>query len=141
LRCLLAVGLAFYCVGSVAIPLGHAAPLRDAACKNLDAQQRILETQGLKEEVAKGPDWAKANLSTSRLALIKHYIYVKEQVAFRCPSLTIAAAPELAEPEAAQPLAKETGKAAGKSKKKTKKQKKSASGAVPAPPEKAAATQ
>lgn len=123
-----------------------AAPLDEAACKTYDAQQKILETQGLKEDVAKGPDWAKINLSTARIVLVKQYIYIKEQVAFRCPSLIIVSVPELAEPEAKHPQAdakaKATEKAAVKSKKKKdKKRKKSADGSVPLPAQKATATQ
>lgn len=122
-----------------------AAPLDEAACKTYDAQQKLLESQGLKEDLAKGPEWAKTNLSAARIVLVKQYIYVKEQVAFRCPSLIVISVPELAEPEAKHPQAdakaKATDKAAAKSKKKDKKRKKSADGSVPLPAQKATATQ
>jgi hypothetical protein len=135
------VGLASLLAGPAWMPVARAAPLDETACKTYDVQKKILEAQGLQEEIARGPDWAKANLSTSRLALIKHYLFVKEQVAFRCPSLMVVSIPELAEPEAKQPLAKATSKATGKSKRKDKKRKKAAGGAVPAPSPKATATQ
>ncbi len=122
-----------------------AAPLDEATCKTYDAQQKILEIQGLKEDLAKGPDWAKANLSAARIVLVKQYVYVKEQVAFRCPSLIVVSVPELAEPEAKHPQAeakaKATEKAAVKPKKKDKKRKKAAVGSVPLPAPKATATQ
>lgn len=120
-----------------------AAPLDEATCKTYDAQQKILESQGLEVDVSKGADWAKANLSAARIVLVKQYIYIKEQVAFRCPSLIVVSVPELAEPEAQHPAAdaKAKEKAAVKSKKKDKKRKKSAAGSVPLPAPKATATQ
>lgn len=125
-----------------------AEPLDEALCKTYDAQQKSLESQGLKEDVAKGPVWAKANLTGARIVLIKQYIHVKEQVAFRCPSLVVVTVPELAEPEAKHPQAdpKAAEKPAvatkgSKSKKKDKKRKKSADGSVPLPSQKSTATQ
>ena len=138
-RCLLLV------VASACGPFAAAAPLDETICKTYDAQQKILESQGLKADVAKGPDWAKATLSAARIVLVKQYIYIKEQVAFRCPSLIVVSVPELAEPEAKHPQAdakaKAPGKATVKSKKKDKKRKKSADGSVPLPSQKATATQ
>lgn len=128
----------------LAVPLAGAAALDEAACKTLEVEQNILESQGLKEDLAKGPGWAKANLSASRIVLVKQYIQIKEQVAFRCPSLIAVSTPELAEPEAkhpqADPKVKPTEKAAVKTKKKAKKRKTSADGSPP-PPQKATATQ
>jgi len=129
-------------LAGVANPLA-AAPLDEAACKSFDAEEKSLEIQGIKDDVAKGPEWAKANLSASRLELIKHYIYLKEQVDFRCPSLIVVSVPELAEPEAGQPTEKAPAKAGkkGASKKKDKKRKNSADGSVPPPAPKATVTQ
>ena len=125
------------------VTLARAAPLDAAQCKTYDAQQKILEGQGLKVDVARGAEWAKADLSASRVELIKHYIYLKEQVAFRCPSLIAVSAPELAEPEARHPIAEAPGKAGKKAsgKKRDKKKRKAADGSVPLPAKKATATQ
>ncbi len=138
------------CLGLVTMHTGTlaaaAAPLDEAACKTYDAQQKVLETQGLKEDVAKGPDWAKANLSAARIELVKQYIHIKEQVSFRCPSLIVVSVPELAEPEAKHPQADPAGKATEKAvvkpkKRKDKKRKKSADGSVPLPAPNVTATQ
>jgi hypothetical protein len=129
------------CLWLTVLPGAGAAPLGEEVCKTYDAQQKILEIQGVKEDLARGPVWAKANLTPSRLEVIKHYIYLKEQVTFRCPSLTVLSAPDLAEPEAKQPLAGQA-KTTGKSGKKTKqRRKKSAEQAVPAPAQKGTAAQ
>ena len=118
-----------------------AAPLDETTCKAYDTQQKSLEAQGLNEDVAKGPEWAKANLSDARVVQIKQYIFVKEQVAFRCPSLIVVSVPALAEPEAKQPQAQAVAKSPAKAKKKRdKKRKKSAEGSPPPPPEKTTAT-
>ncbi|MEZ5924655.1 MAG: hypothetical protein R3D57_09750 [Hyphomicrobiaceae bacterium] len=116
-----------------------AAPLDDETCKTFETQQRLLESQGLQADLAKGIDAARTELAASRLELVKHYIYLKEQVAFRCPSLLVVSVPELAEPEAQQPLA--AAAPSSSSKKKSKRKKKSAEGTVPPPPKKATVTQ
>ena len=92
--------------------------------------RRTLEAQGIVEDVAKGPEWAKANLPASRLELIKQYIYVKEQTAFRCPSLVVVSVPELAEPEALVPGSKAPAKAGKKATSKTKVKKRKTSAAT-----------
>lgn len=115
------------------------APLDEAVCKDLDAQQKQLELQGIKDDIAKGPEWAKANLTMARLAVVKQYIEIEEQVAFRCPSLVVVSVPELAEPEAkvpeAAPAAKPPAKAAAQpaAKPKKKKKRKAAEATPPVP--------
>ena len=114
------------------------APLDEAVCKDLDAEQKQLELQGIKEDLAKGPEWAKANLTMARLAVVKQYIEITEQVAFRCPSLIVVSVPELAEPEAkvpeAAPAAKTPAKSAAQPAAKPKKKKRKAAEATPPKP-------
>lgn len=120
--------------------IATAAALDEAVCKDLDARQKQLELQGIKDDLAKGPEWAKATLTPARLDAVKQYIEIKEQVAFRCPSLVVVSVPELAEPEAKHPLV-EPGKAeASKPTKATKRKKKrqTIEIEVPAPAKKAA---
>jgi len=62
-----------------------AAPLDDAACERLKAEQAQLLLAGVRESMAQGPDWAKANLPASRLKEIERLIAVDEQLLFRCP--------------------------------------------------------
>lgn len=92
----------------------RAAPLDEAVCKDLDAQQKQLELQGIKDDLAKGPEWGKANLTMARLAVVKQYIEITEEVSFHCPSLVVVSVPELAEPEAKAPLAPPDAKPAAK---------------------------
>ncbi len=130
-------------MAGLAVALGftpaQSAPLDEAVCKDLDAQQKQLELQGIKEDLAKGPEWAKTNLTMARLAVVKQYIELKEQVAFRCPSLVVVSVPELAEPEATAPLADPAAKAADKPAAKPKRKKKrKAADATPPLPEAAA---
>ena len=63
-----------------------AAPLTEEECAKLDARRQALVTLGVKENMAKGTDWAKSNLSEGELFLIKTYITVLEQLRFRCPT-------------------------------------------------------
>lgn len=137
----LAVRILAAVTGLVLVPaVAPAAPLDEVVCKDLDARLKQLELDGVKDDLAKGPEFAKANVTMARLAVIKDYIETKEQVAFRCPSLIVVSVPELAEPEAKHPLA-EPGKAAEpKSSKSTKKTKKrqTIEIEVPTPPAKKA---
>lgn len=117
-----------------------AAPLDEAACKDLDVRQKQLELQGIKDDLAKGPEQAKATLAPARLDAVKQYIAIKEQVAFRCPSLVVLSVPELAEPEAKHPASEPVKGAEPKSSKSATKKKKrrTIEIEVPAPDKKAA---
>jgi hypothetical protein len=52
-------------VALVVLSDAAATPLSEDVCKTYDAQQKILEIQGIREDLAKGPVWAKANLAAS----------------------------------------------------------------------------
>lgn len=68
----------------------RAEPLDEAACKQLKDEQTKLIGQGLRTDMERGPEWAKANLPAAKLDQIKHLIEIEEQLSFRCP---IAAKP------------------------------------------------
>lgn len=80
----MAVGLA---AGLTAASLSPAcaAALDPDSCAKLKTEQETMEKAGLKDEVAKGPEWAKANLPPEKLNDIKRWIEVDEQLLFRCP--------------------------------------------------------
>ena len=63
-----------------------AAPLDRITCNFLYAKRAEIADAGIEDDMAKGPEWALANLSKERLALIRAYIETSEQIAFRCPS-------------------------------------------------------
>lgn len=63
---------------------GGAAPLGKEECKRLKVEKKSLAGQGVAKNMAKGPEWVKANLGASQLDLIKRYILVNEQLKFRC---------------------------------------------------------
>ncbi|MEJ2117988.1 MAG: hypothetical protein P8Y36_08835 [Alphaproteobacteria bacterium] len=62
----------------------QAKPLDKEACKKLQSEKKSLITKGIPKQMARGALWAKANLSSSQLGLIKHYLTVDEQLKFRC---------------------------------------------------------
>ena len=62
----------------------HASKLDDAACGTLKAEKARLETDALKSDMAKGPQWAKDNLAPDRLKEIEQLIGLQENIAFRC---------------------------------------------------------
>lgn len=71
-------------IGFSAAP-ARADPLDEAACTALGSEREKLVAEGLKADMAKGPDWAKANLGPERMKGIEHLIEVEEQLSFRCP--------------------------------------------------------
>jgi hypothetical protein len=98
-----------------------AAPLDAEACDKLEQEQADLAKAGAKQNMAKGPAWAAANLSPDRLAQIQRLIEVDEQITFRCsqpkaakpateakapPPKSPAAAADKAEAKAAAPTTK-----------------------------------
>jgi hypothetical protein len=62
----------------------NAAPLEKAECEKLKAEKKSLVVLGVEKNMAKGPEWVKANLEASQLDLIKRYLTVDEQLKFRC---------------------------------------------------------
>ncbi len=62
------------------------------ACRSLEAEKGQLAAVGVPADMANGPEWAKANLPADRIQKILRYIFVDEQVRFRCAEVFAAAA-------------------------------------------------
>lgn len=92
-RALLAAAL---CLPALA-PGALAAPLEPQACTSLKTEYDGLVGAGAKADMAKGPDWAKANLAPERLKRIERVIALEEQLSFRC-DLRLTAQPAIKEP-------------------------------------------
>lgn len=80
----------------LAAPGAGAAPLTPAECKTLKSEHESLLAAGAKTDMAKGPDWAKKNLTADRLDKIARLITVEEKLSFRCGQL-VTAAPRMKE--------------------------------------------
>jgi len=78
---ILAVSALICCSSAAAL----AAKLDEVACDGLKAERARLATEALKSDMAKGPEWAKTNLSKDRLREIEQLIGLEEGIAFRCP--------------------------------------------------------
>lgn len=63
----------------------EAAKLEKAECEGLRVEQVTLGEAGINADLARGPEWAKANLGPERLKLIERFIELEEALAFRCP--------------------------------------------------------
>src|SRR5262249_42326109 len=93
-----ALCVAFVLYGSA--PL--AAPLEKEECAKLKDEQGALEAQGVRANLAKGPEWGKANLQADKLEQVRRVIDVDEQLVFRCAGKPLWALPANAEPGAEQ---------------------------------------
>ena len=67
-----------------------AAPLDEEACKGIKTEREGLVAKGLESDIARGPEWGKANLPPDRLKEIARMIELNEQLTFRCGQLTVA---------------------------------------------------
>jgi hypothetical protein len=86
-----------------------AATLDQDACARLKTELLQLELAGTRNNMGKGPDWAKGNLSADKLLQIKRLLDVEEQLLFRCQGKPLVVLPEgvEAEPPASTDRAKE----------------------------------
>ncbi|MFN3743711.1 MAG: hypothetical protein ACK4TL_03300 [Hyphomicrobiaceae bacterium] len=64
-------------------PVG-AVPLEAPACAQLQVQYDTLRNEGAAADMARGPEWARANLPPERLQRIATLLAVEEQLSFRC---------------------------------------------------------
>jgi hypothetical protein len=64
--------------------LARASPLDADACTKLLEEHGQLEQAGVEADMAKGPEWAKANLVPDKLARIRRFIEIEGQLLFRC---------------------------------------------------------
>jgi hypothetical protein len=135
-------------LGAQALLLGcgvaAAAPLDQDACVRFKTELLQLELAGARNNMAKGPDWAKANLSADKLSQIQRLLELDEQLLFRCQGKPLVVLPDSTEGEAAADRGKE---AAGTAKPAAADRGKDAAGAAKAatkevqPPSKAQAKQ
>src|SRR5262249_53277777 len=88
-------------VGALLIQLASplAAPLDKASCDKLKTEQGALEQEGIRAAVAKGPDWAKANLSAEKLTQLRRLLEVDGQLLFRCNGRPLVELPKDADGE------------------------------------------
>jgi hypothetical protein len=129
------------------LPAGAAlaASLDKETCDKLKGELALLEGTGARGNMAKGPEWAKANLAADKLIEIKRLIEVDELLLFRCQGRQLVILPTEVEldPAAAEPkedgteAATKDGKAAPAGEKKAAPAKKAA--APTAPPAKSTA--
>ncbi len=107
-RELLGICVAAACLITLAaLPRDAAAGPPDLeACRGLEAEKAQLAASGVPVDMTKGPEWAKANLPADRIQKILRYIFVDEQVRFRCVEV-FAAAAVLKEEMEARRIAKE----------------------------------
>ena len=108
------VDIGFVGLGAVAVLValtvsdpGVAEPLGKEACEALVVEQQALITAGVKDDVAKGPVWGKANLNSGRLAQVGRYLDVEEQLSFRCGLAKIRYSLPADEETPAPPVAEE----------------------------------
>ncbi|RTL69975.1 MAG: hypothetical protein EKK41_13240 [Hyphomicrobiales bacterium] len=70
---------------AVAPGAAHAAPLDPESCAKLKVQLEEIEKTGARDNLARGPEWAKANLTADKLEDVRRLIETDEQLLFRCP--------------------------------------------------------
>lgn len=86
---------AFLVVAVVAAAGGgvRAEKLDPAACEALRGEQAGLVAAGVRRDMERGPEWARANLGRDRLQQIAKLMSVDEQLIFRCATLHPRPAP------------------------------------------------
>ena len=77
------MALALFAAGGGA---ASAEKLDKESCKSLSVELGSLVAAGVKGDMDRGPEWAKANLSPERLGEIKRLMELGEQLEFRCGS-------------------------------------------------------
>ena len=71
----------------------RAAPLDAESCAKLLNEHGELEGAGVEADMAKGAEWAKANLGLEKLQRIRRFIEVTEQLVFRCRQKSLVSLP------------------------------------------------
>jgi hypothetical protein len=86
------------------------AAMQDAeTCRRFKAEQDGFNASGLREIMAKGPEWAKTNLTKERLEQVRRFLKVEEDLRFRCPLGKARPELEAAESEAGATTALQPG--------------------------------
>ena len=78
---------------AVALVQARASPLDAESCTKLLTEHGELEVAGVEADMAKGPEWAKANLGLEKLERVRRFIEVKEQLVFRCRQKSLVSLP------------------------------------------------
>ena len=78
-----------------------AAPLDAATCGLLRSEQAQLEQSGVRDSMAKGPEWAKAKLTSEKLDQIRRLMFLDEQMLFRCSGRNLIELPPEADADPA----------------------------------------
>lgn len=69
------------------VPAVYAGRLGTHACYELRVELGFLRAAGAEEDMKRGPDWAKVNLTSKELENVRRLVEVEEQLRFRCGSL------------------------------------------------------
>lgn len=79
-------GIAALVAASFALAAGGALaePLPKEECDKLQAEQTSLSDSGVREQLERGAEWGKANLSPVQLKGVERFILLEEQLSFRC---------------------------------------------------------
>ncbi|MFZ1105027.1 MAG: hypothetical protein WAN86_19615, partial [Hyphomicrobiaceae bacterium] len=64
----------------------RASPLDADTCNKLTVEHGALEDAGVEQSLAKGPEWAKANLPPERIEQVRRFIELESLIQFRCRS-------------------------------------------------------
>jgi len=83
----LIVPVAVLCVGVFApawVSTVRGEPLPKERCAELAAELSLLEGGGAAENIQRGPEWAKANLTPEQMGYVRRLIAVREDLLFRC---------------------------------------------------------
>jgi hypothetical protein len=95
-------------VCAAAPSMAFAAKLDKAACAELTTERNAITGTGIKAEMERGPEWAKANMPPERLQSARRLIEIEDQLEFRCgirskrkpAEQTAAPAPAASKPQA-----------------------------------------
>lgn len=70
-----------------ALPMARAMalPMQPEECERARVEQGALAASGTAEDVARGGEWGRANLTDDRLRKVQRWIELEEQILFRCP--------------------------------------------------------
>ncbi len=72
--------------------LASAVPLDPQTCIQLREERLNLVMDGARDNMARGPEWGRANLTAVQLKAIARLIELDEQIGFRCPDVVAATA-------------------------------------------------
>jgi hypothetical protein len=85
----------------LALAQAGAAPLDADTCAKLKVEQTQLEDAGAGRNMAKGPQWAKANLAPDKIEQVRRLIELEELLLFRCTGRSLVTLPPEADPDPA----------------------------------------